>query len=60
MTTMRPIRVIATALLVASLAVAGCGRSQPDQNATFDSQQPAVAAAPVTKAPAPAGGEHAS
>jgi hypothetical protein len=56
MTTMRPIRVIATALLVASLAVAGCGRSQPDQNATFDSQQPAVTAAPVTKAPAPAGG----
>jgi hypothetical protein len=54
MTTMRPIRAIATALLIASLAVAGCARSQPDQSASPTSGQPA--AAPATKAPAPAGG----
>ena len=54
MTTMRPIRAIATALLIASLAVAGCARSQPDQSASPTSGQPA--AAPTTKAPAPAGG----
>ena len=34
MSTMRPIRAIATTLLIASLAVAGCGRSQPDQPTT--------------------------
>jgi hypothetical protein len=52
MTTMRPIRTIATALLVAGLAVAGCARSQPDQSASPPSQEPTVTA-PVTKAPAP-------
>ena len=56
MTTMRPIRAIASALLVASLAVAGCARSQPDQNASPTSGPPAATAPPVTKAPAPAGG----
>jgi hypothetical protein len=54
MTTMRPIRAIATALLIGSLAVAGCARSQPDPSASPTSGQPA--AAPATKAPAPAGG----
>jgi hypothetical protein len=51
MTTMRPIRAIATALLVTSVAVAGCARSQPDQSAS-----PAATAPPATSAPAPAGG----
>jgi hypothetical protein len=55
MTIMRPIRSLATALLVASLAVAGCGRSQPDESASQPSQQPAVTAPPATKAPAPVG-----
>ena len=54
MTTMRPTRTIATVLLIASLAVAGCARSQPDQSASPTSGQPA--AAPTPKAPAPAGG----
>jgi hypothetical protein len=44
MTTMRPIRAIATALLVASLAVAGCARSQPDQSASPTSGPPAATA----------------
>src|SRR6266508_6305736 len=61
MTIMRPIRAIATALLVASVAVAGCARSQPDQSATPTSVPPAATAppatkAPATKAPVPAGG----
>ena len=56
MTTMRPIRAIASALLVASLAVAGCARSQPDQNASPTSGPPAATAPPTTKAPAPARG----
>ena len=56
MTTMRPIRAIATALLIASLAVAGCARSQPDQSASPTSGQPAATPAPATKAPARAGG----
>jgi hypothetical protein len=57
MTTMRPIRAIATALLIASLAVAGCTRSQSDQSASPTSGQPAATAVPpATKAPAPAGG----
>ena len=47
MSSMRPIRLIATTLLVASLAVAGCARSQSDQTAT-----PSSTPAPVTtKAP---------
>src|SRR6266508_562500 len=54
MSTMRPIRSIATALLVASLAVAGCARSQPDQRDTATSQPPAVTAPPATKVPATA------
>src|SRR4029450_10238702 len=53
MSTMRPIRAIATALLVASVAVAGCGRSQPDENAPPPSQPPVVTAPPPAPTPAP-------
>ena len=53
---MRPIRSIATALLIASVAVTGCGRSQPDQAPPPADQPPAVTAAPAPKAPAPTGG----
>jgi hypothetical protein len=55
MTIMRPIRTIATALLIASLAVAGCGRSQPDEPAAPADQPPAVTVAPAPTAP-PTGG----
>jgi hypothetical protein len=55
MTIMRPIRSIATTLLIASLAVAGCGRSQPDEPAAPADQPPAVTAAPAPTAP-PTGG----
>jgi hypothetical protein len=48
MSSMRPIRTITTALLVASLAVAGCARSQPDQGATQTSGPPAAKTAPAT------------
>jgi hypothetical protein len=53
MTIMRPIRTIATALLVASLAMAGCGHSQPTDGATDPSGPPAATAPPAVKAPAP-------
>jgi hypothetical protein len=54
MTIMRPIRALATALLVASVAVAGCARSQPDElSASPTSGPPPVTAAPTPKAPAP-------
>lgn len=53
MSSMRPIRSLATALLVAGLAVAGCGRSQSDQTAAPTSGPPAVTATPTPKAPAP-------
>jgi hypothetical protein len=53
MTTMRPIRPIATVLLLASLAIAGCVRSQPNQSATPTGVPPA--ATPTTKAPVPDG-----
>jgi hypothetical protein len=56
MTTMRPIRTIATALLVASLAVTGCDRSQPDQTPPPAGQPPAATTAPAPEAPAPTGG----
>ena len=51
---MRPIRSLGTALLVASLAVAGCGRSQPNDGATDSSRPPAVTEPPAT-APVPGG-----
>jgi hypothetical protein len=53
MTIMRPISSIATALLIAGLAVAGCGRSQPDQPTTPPSQPLVVTTAPTPKTPAP-------
>jgi hypothetical protein len=54
MTIMRPIRSLATALLVASLAVTGCSRGQPDQSASPPSQEPAVTAPTTPTAPASA------
>jgi hypothetical protein len=56
MTSMRPIRTIGTALLIASLAVAGCARSQPDQAPPPADQPPAATTAPAPKAPAATGG----
>jgi hypothetical protein len=53
---MRPIRSNATALLDASLAVTGCGRSQPDEAPPPADLPPAVTAVPAPKAPPPAGG----
>jgi hypothetical protein len=53
MTTMRPIRTIATALLVASLAAAGCGTSQSDQPTSPPSQPPVVTAPPTPAPPTP-------
>ena len=55
MSTMRPIRpmrIIAAALLLAGLALTGCRTSQADQVATPGTQPPAATAAPATKAPA--------
>jgi hypothetical protein len=52
MTTMRPMRTIATVLLVAGLALTGCRTSQADQSATPGNQPPATTAVPATKAPA--------
>ena len=49
---MRPIRAIATALLIASLALAACSRSQPDQPAPA-AGQPAATTAPAPTAPTP-------
>ena len=45
---MRPIRTIATALLAASLALAGCRTSQADQSATPGNQPPATTATKAT------------
>jgi hypothetical protein len=71
MSIMRPIRPIAAALLVASLAVAGCAKSQSDQNDSGASQrppvtapsstapratEPSVTAPPATRAPTTSGG----
>jgi hypothetical protein len=53
MTIMRPVRTIATALLVASLAAAGCGTSQSDQPTTPPSQPPVVTAPPTPLPPSP-------
>ncbi|HZD69153.1 MAG TPA: hypothetical protein VFA45_09635 [Actinomycetes bacterium] len=52
---MRPIRSIAIALLVASVAVSGCAQRTPDQSASPTSASPAVTAPPATKAPADTG-----
>jgi hypothetical protein len=50
MNTMRPIRSIATVLVIASVAVAGCARSQPNPTELAGGQPPAVTA-PATSAP---------
>jgi hypothetical protein len=58
MTVMRPIRSIATALLLAGVAVAGCAGNQPDQrsapaaNPPIVSAPPTVTTPPATKTPA--------
>jgi hypothetical protein len=52
MSTMRPIRTIATVLLLTSLALTGCRTSQADQAASSGNAPPATTAGPVTKAPA--------
>ena len=48
MSTMRPIRTIAIALLLASGALTGCRTSQGDQAATPGNAPPATSAAPAT------------
>ncbi|HWD42510.1 MAG TPA: hypothetical protein VHM23_02100 [Actinomycetota bacterium] len=53
---MRPVRVIVTALLTASLAVAACSRSQPDQPRPTADQPPATTTAAAPKAPTPSSG----
>ena len=53
MTIMRPIRNLATALLVAMAYAAGCGTSQPDQPTTPPSQPPVVTAPPTPAPPTP-------
>jgi hypothetical protein len=53
MNSMRPIRAIATALLVASLAVAGCGRSQPNEAPADQPPAATTATAPAPKSPPP-------
>jgi hypothetical protein len=52
MSSMRPIRTLATVLLLASLAVAGCRTSQADEPTTPAAQPPASTAAPATTTPA--------
>jgi hypothetical protein len=47
---MRPTRALATALLLASITVAGCGGGQSDQPTTPQGQRPA-ATTPATSAP---------
>ena len=53
MTFSRPIRSLATALLIASLARAGCGASQPDQPTCTPPSQPPVVTAPQPCTPEP-------
>jgi hypothetical protein len=52
MSSMRPIRTLATVLLLASLAVAGCRTSQADEPTTPAAPPPASTAAPTTTTPA--------
>ncbi len=51
---MRPIRPIATVLLVAGVAMAGCGGNQPDRSAA-PAQPSATTTAPATKTAQPGG-----
>jgi hypothetical protein len=52
MSSMRPIRTLATVLLLASLALAGCRTSQVDEPTTPAAQPPASTTAPATTTPA--------
>jgi hypothetical protein len=52
MSTMRPIRTLATVLLLASLALTGCRTSQADEPTTPAAQPPASTTAPTTTTPA--------
>jgi hypothetical protein len=49
---MRPIRSIATALLITGIAVAGCGGNQPDQRSAPATNPPTVSAPPTVTGPA--------
>ena len=51
MSVMRLIRSIATALLIAGLAVAGCGGNQPDQSSAPTAKPPTVSAPPTVTTP---------
>jgi hypothetical protein len=51
MSTMRPTRAIATILLVAGLAAAGCGNAEPDQRGTASGQPPSLTAPATTTRP---------
>jgi hypothetical protein len=48
MSSMRPSRTLATVLLLASIAIAGCSGGNSDQNATSHSGQPAATTPPAT------------
>jgi hypothetical protein len=52
MTSMRPMRTLATVLLLASLALTGCRTSQADEPTTPTARPPASTAAPATNTPA--------
>jgi hypothetical protein len=52
MSSMRPIRTLATVLLLASLALTGCRTSQADEPTTPAAPPPASTAAPTTTTPA--------
>src|SRR5437762_4721125 len=52
MSSMRPIRILATVLLLASLALTGCRSSQADEPTTSTTRPPAGTAAPTTNGPA--------
>ena len=51
MSVMRLIRSIASALLIAGLAVAGCGGNQPDQSSAPTAKPPTVSAPPTVTTP---------
>jgi hypothetical protein len=55
MSTMRPIRTLATVLLLASLALTGCRTSQADEPTTPAAQPPASTTAPAPTIPAGTG-----
>jgi hypothetical protein len=52
MTIMRPIRTLATVMLLASIALTGCRTSQADEPTARATRPPATTAAPTTRTPA--------